>query len=322
MLSVNLRLVALDETKRKAESVQVAVPPTEQSEIDAHMLTHLPYAAWCPACVMARGRPDVHQSDPPRAQRRELPIISWDFCFTGKTCEQVAEDSQQSKLTCLVLHDSHSGAVHCVPVHHKGQTKYMCQKILHFIAFLGHGEVTIRCDQEHSTLAIQRLVQRACQRLNLKTVIEDAKVGDHGGNAAVERVIDRVKRQASVLLHTLTSKIGFDVQPQHPLLACTFVHASWTLTRFAVKAGMTPFEVVAGHAYQSKLCAYGCPVMVFVGDTVKQKGDARWQRGIFSQRRGPMTCIWLQRVEHCVCQDPSRCSFLTGVNIWTSSDKF
>ena len=236
-----LASVALDETKRKAESVQVAVPPTEQSEIDAHMLTHLPYAAWCPACVMARGRPDVHQSDPSRAQRRELPIISWDFCFTGKTCEQVAEDSQQSKLTCLVLHDSHSGAVHCVPVHHKGQTKYMCQEILHFIAFLGHGEVTIRCDQEHSTLAIQRLVQRACQRLNLKTVIEDAKVGDHGGNAAVEKAIDRVRRQASVLLHALTSKIGFDVQPQHPLFACAFVHASGTLTRFAVKAGMTPF---------------------------------------------------------------------------------
>ena len=143
-----LASVALDKTKRKAESVEVAVPPTEQSEIDAHMLTHLPCAAWCPACVMAKGRPGVHQSDPSRAQRRELPIISWDFCFTGKTCEQVAEDSQQSKLTCLVLHDSHT--VHCVPVHHKGQTKYMCQEILRFITFLGHGEVTIRCDQEHS----------------------------------------------------------------------------------------------------------------------------------------------------------------------------
>ena len=195
--------------------------------------------------------------------------------------KKVAEDSQQSKLTCLVPHVSHSGAVHCVPVHHKGQAKCMCQEILSFIAFLGHGEVTIRCDQEHSTLAIQRLVQRARQRLNLKTVIEDAKVGDHGGNAAVEKAIDRVRRQASVFLHALTSKIGFDVQPQHPLFAWAFVHASWTLTRFAVRAGMTPFEVVAGHAYQSKLCAYGCPVMVFVGDTVKQKGDARWQRGIF-----------------------------------------
>ena len=56
---------------------------------------------------------------------------------------------------------------------------------------------------------------------------------------------------------------------------------------------------------------------------MKQKGDARWQRGIFSQRRDPMTCIWLQWGGTLrVCQDPSRCSFLTGVNIWTNLDKF
>eukprot|EP00435_Cladocopium_sp_Y103_P014576 s4405_g3.t1 len=44
---------------------------------------------------------------------------------------------------------------------------------------------------------------------------------------------------------------------------------------------MTPFEVIAGHAYHSKLCEYACPVMVFIGDATKQKGVARWQRGIF-----------------------------------------
>ena len=51
-----LASVALDETRRKAESVQVAKPPEDQSEIDPHMLTHLPYAAWCPACVMSKGQ--------------------------------------------------------------------------------------------------------------------------------------------------------------------------------------------------------------------------------------------------------------------------
>ena len=48
-----------------------------------------------------------------------------------------------------------------------------------------------------------------------------------------------------------------------------------------MKAGVTPFKLVAGHTYHSKLCAFGCPVMVFVGDTAKQKGNARWQRGVF-----------------------------------------
>ena len=84
-------------------------------------------------------------------------------------------------------------------------------------------------------MSIHNLVQRARQR-HLKTAIEDAKVMDHGSNAAVEKAIDRVRKQASVLLHALTGKIGFEVKPQHPLFAWGFVHAGWVLTRFSVKA--------------------------------------------------------------------------------------
>jgi len=45
------------------------------------------------------------------AQR--VSLISWHFCYTGKSCEGLTEDAKQSKLTALVVHDSHSGAVHC-----------------------------------------------------------------------------------------------------------------------------------------------------------------------------------------------------------------
>ena len=65
-----LAAIAFDETKRKAESVQVSCPPTDQSVIDEHLLTHLPYAAWCPACAMSKGRPEYHPTDPSRPQRR------------------------------------------------------------------------------------------------------------------------------------------------------------------------------------------------------------------------------------------------------------
>ena len=49
-------------------------------------------------------------------------------------------------------------------------------------------------------------------------MIEDAKVMDHGSNAAVEKAIDRVRKQASVLLHALTGKIGFEVNSLRGLL--------------------------------------------------------------------------------------------------------
>ena len=44
---------------------------------------------------------------------------------------------------------------------------------------------------------------------------------------------------------------------------------------------MTPYELIAGHKYNGKLCEFGCPVMVYVGDSVRQKGDAKWRAGVF-----------------------------------------
>ena len=107
LAETELAATALDESQRKADSVQIANPPDDPAEIELHNLTHLPYQPWCPACVMGKGKPEQHRSDPTKLVRREFPIISWDFCYTGKSCEGISADAKQSKLTALVVHDSH-----------------------------------------------------------------------------------------------------------------------------------------------------------------------------------------------------------------------
>ena len=72
LAETELAAVALDESQRKADSVQVANPPDDPAEIESHNLTHLPYQAWCPACVMAKGKPEQHRSDPSKLVRREF----------------------------------------------------------------------------------------------------------------------------------------------------------------------------------------------------------------------------------------------------------
>ena len=48
-----------------------------QREIDAHMATHLPHAAWCDICMKGRGRNSPHRRNPSRwAQRHEEPGAS------------------------------------------------------------------------------------------------------------------------------------------------------------------------------------------------------------------------------------------------------
>ena len=272
--------LALQESTEPARPVHSAQPPSEE-EIKSHNLTHLPYKDWCSACNMAKARPDAHRVDPDSLKQRETPVISFDYCHTGKTGEAVEEGAQVQKLTAVVVHDSHSNAVHCVPVRGKHQGKHVAKEIIKFINFLGYGSVCLRTDNEPATLDIQRVIQRARQRQNLRTVIENGKVLDKGSNPHAEKAIDRVRCQAMVFLHALTNNIKYDVPPGHPLFAWAFVHAAWTLTRFSLQCNVSAYQLIAGHPYHGKLCDFGAPVMIYVGDSNKHKGDPKWRHGIF-----------------------------------------
>ena len=76
------------------------------------------------------------------------------------------------------MHDSHSNAVHCIPVRGKHQGKHVAKEIIKFINFLGYGAICLRTDNEPATLDIQRVIQRARERQDLRTVIENGKVLD------------------------------------------------------------------------------------------------------------------------------------------------
>eukprot|EP00435_Cladocopium_sp_Y103_P044429 s2067_g12.t1 len=157
LAETELAAVALDEAQRTADSVQVANPPEDPAEIEAHNLTHLPYQPWCPACVMAKG------------------------------------------------------AVHCIPVQNKSQTKYMSQEIMRFITFLGYSTVMLRCDQEPATLQIQKLVQRARQRLNMRTLVEDAKVALQQRIRFQVSMMKQLKSQGTMRCHLFQFQIWFQL---------------------------------------------------------------------------------------------------------------
>ena len=272
--------LALQESTEPARPVHSAQRPSEE-EIKSHNLTHWPYKDWCSACNMAKARPDAHRVDPDALKQREIPVISFDYCHTGKTGEAVEEGAQVQKLTAVVVHDSHSNAVHCIPVRGKHQGKHVAKEIIKFINFLGYGAICLRTDNEPATLDIQRVIQRARQRQDLRTVIENGKVLDKGSNPHAEKAIDRVRCQAMVFLHALTHNLKYDVPPGHPLFARAFSHAAWTLTRFSLQCNVSAYQLISGHPYHGKLCDFGAPVMIYVGDSNKHKGDPKWRHGIF-----------------------------------------
>ena len=278
---VEIMQSSLQESARDPVPVQTAEKPDDEDEIKRHQLTHTPYAAWCESCVQGKGRAERHETDSSRLQDRELPSLSFDFAYTGKSCESVDVDTTTSKLTTLVFHDSHSGAVHCVPVFAKSQRKYMVMEAVRFLQFLGHSDICLRCDQEPAILAVQNLLQRTWQRVRHRAVIENSKLLDHASNSWVEKAVDNVKNMSSVLLHELSKRLNYEIPVGHPLFSWAFIHACWIRNRYGVRAGVTSYELIRGHAYRGRLCQFAEPVMCFVGDTNQHKGDPKWRPGIF-----------------------------------------
>ena len=111
---------ALLEGSRVANPVQTVEKPGDE-EVQRHMLTHIPYAAWCEACVKSKGKPERRERNEGRICDREIPTLSFDFAFTGKSAEDGAEGEadEGAKLKSLVVHDSHTGSINCFPLRGK-----------------------------------------------------------------------------------------------------------------------------------------------------------------------------------------------------------
>ena len=268
------------ETVREPTMVHTPAAPVDEDEVMRHRLTHIPYKDWCEFCVAGKGKAERHERDPESLKEHELPVVSFDLCYTGVSGEAVDEKSN-AKVVVLVLHDSHSSAVHAVPVRNKGEVQHMVREASRFIEHLGHGDICLRCDQEPTMLNLQTVLQRALLRLGRKVTCENSKILDHASNSWVEKAVDRVRNTANVFLHQLRTMLEVEVPISHPLVAWAFVHAAWTLNRYSVKAGSTPYELISGHSYHGKLCQFAQPVLGFVGDSTNKKGDPKWRKCIF-----------------------------------------
>ena len=124
-----------------------------------------------------KDKPDRHEADPTRVRDREIPVLSFDFSYTGKSMIDGDEDDGP-KLTTLVMHDSHTGSVGCFPLKGKDDSKHAVREVIKHIQYLGHGDICVRCDQEPAILVIQSLLQRTWQRKGSRCAIENAKVLD------------------------------------------------------------------------------------------------------------------------------------------------
>ena len=194
-------------------------------------------------------RPVEHQEE----ERRSIPSIQLDYCFSKA-------DGSDYLNTVLVAIDCQTKMVSVYPVPSKGANlRAQAEHLVQFSMALNYMDrVEFVSDAEPTMKALLASVQLMRQHLGYPTVVTHSRPGDKG-RAQVERVIQTLRRQSSTLVQMASDRCSLQLPGDHAIWPWSFVHAAWTLNRFAnhTTTQMSPFELVYGRRCSGKVACFG-----------------------------------------------------------------
>ena len=276
--SVQASEEVLKQLERQPLAEALVSPPAPEL-VALHEISHMPRAPWCEACVATRSREDNYEDV--GNTRRENPIISMDYMFTGTKDNGLA--------THLICVDSQSKFVKVVALSAKGGNllKYATKEVIILMQQLGYSQVSLRFDTEPAMKQLAESIQTSRLKMGLGTTLEPVGPDPSAHRALhAERYIDTVRRLGNCLLETVRQRTGHKVESSDPLFSWAYVHAGFLISRFTVhKDGCTSYELVHGKPYSQKLCPFGSIVYAQVLPKVKNKGEP-WK-----------SYVWLGRSE-------------------------
>ena len=282
--------------QRVAQAPPVPTEPSDE-ERNRHNLTHQPYASWCEVCVANRGRQDGHRAHPEPSSGAS--VVSFDFGYLSRL-----ETEDDPKLTALFVRDQHTKLVHAVPTPAKGgrYLKYLTTELCRFIVYTQHTSVTLRTDDEPSTLALLECTRKSLSSLGITCNVELAPVGSHQSNGAAEKTVHLVRQLANCFMQQLETNEGAAApvfKSLHPVTAWSLVHAAWIRNRFVVQEGQTAFERAFDRVYNGRICSFGEVVLAFVKTT--KKGAPSWRKGVWLTKSNTSDVHVVGIGEHIVC---------------------
>ena len=129
--------------------------------------------------------------------------------------------------------------------------------------------------------ALQALLKGfAYQSHDKKIDVQKISVGGHQSIGAVERYHQTLAAQARVMLETVRSKCGIQIEPFTRIFTWAVRHAGWLLNRYHIRAaGTTAEELVNGKAAKDVLGLFGEVVHVKLAKPAgATKSVARWYK--------------------------------------------
>ena len=157
------------------------------------------------------------------------PLAFWGAVSTERSDESGKAGSE--KLTCLVLHDRHTGWRECIPCKSKSADGYAVSEVVRLLSSPGHAEVCLRSDPESTCKALRNEVQAARAKLGLRTVLEQVPEEEKACNGAAEQAVETCRQHGNILLSAYEKAIGKKVGTGHPLHSWEMRHAYWVINR-------------------------------------------------------------------------------------------
>jgi hypothetical protein len=276
-----LREIQLEIEPEAEEAREPRVPrdpgaPTA-TEVEQHNVTHLPFRAWCPACVMGKARDKMHRKQEDGAEKG-IPEIVFDYGFLGAEGEEtIAIQVARDRRTRMIF-------AHVVPK--KGCThEHGAQEMIKDIGKLGYQEVILKCDGEPALKSVQNEVKRI--RADT-TIVENSPVGDSRANGAAERAVQAIGEQVRVLRCGLEQRLGVKLSGKHPVMAWLVEHGADLLSRYVVgEDGRTGYERLKGKKCTTEAVEFGEKVHYKLNMKAKSKDDkmeAKWDEGFYLGR--------------------------------------
>ena len=180
-----------------------------------------------------------------------IPRVSMDYMFLAeygiaKRIDE-AEDLikkggglQRSCMTVMVLKDFRSKSVWAYPVAGKGMgaAEWLITGVLADLDTCGLDgcRIVLQSDQETSILEVQRRSAELRRQAHLHgTTIEHSRDGDSNSNARVERAIQEVGGLARTMKASLESRLGMQINLDHPTVPWMVKHAAATIIKYLTR---------------------------------------------------------------------------------------
>lgn len=255
-----------------AEDAEDVVPrrllPTpdlpSQSEVDEHMVDHVPYRHWCRCCREGFGREAGHYRV---SSDRSIPVVAFDYVFITKRGVMVrkdlveGEENDPAVLKILAVRDTLSKAIAAYGVPRKGvdQERYSVNCVVQFVLWLGYSRIILQSDNESPSVLLLKEALKALRVEGLQQTHGQHPVAyDPAGNGAAEVGVQLVKGRLSTCKMALEMRLQHRIPPTAPIIYWLVAHAMFTynIRKGHEGDGRTADHRIKGRDFSTKLLEF------------------------------------------------------------------